>query len=156
MELRANIDEIGAFGHKPLGVTDCRLGLQIVARIGEAVRRDIHDAHDARPVHGNAGNRGARCREPVEQLLDARLVDGLKRAEPHNGVLDVAGFAFPKAHRSKGDEGASRKRQCRAKLDRLLRNRPMKQANRFQINARHRSPPKNRMRPKDRTRLTSA
>jgi hypothetical protein len=49
----ADVQDLGPLGEQPPGVGERRLGREVGAAVGEAVRRDIDDPHDA-----GSGRRG--------------------------------------------------------------------------------------------------
>ena len=71
--LAADVEDVGAFLGKLQAVRDGRLRRSMQAAVGEAVGRDVDDAHDARPVEGEAGESGARRGDRLE------VVRGIER-----------------------------------------------------------------------------
>src|SRR6516165_3819386 len=120
-----------------LGVLDCRGGFQLLAAIRETVGRDVHDAHDARSIHRNAGDGFARGYETIKQVLDSRLVNGLDGADAGNRVLDVARLALPEANGRKCYGTAS---QGQGGFDRnsVARHLAIEQSDRLEIETGHR------------------
>ena len=56
----ADVEDVGALGLEPQGMRDRGVGGGVAAAVGETVGRDVDDAHDARPVERDAGDRRAR------------------------------------------------------------------------------------------------
>ena len=62
--LRADVEDVGAFGRHAPGVIDGDGGVEELAAVGEGVRRDVENAHHGGP---------AECEQPRERI---RLVQG--------------------------------------------------------------------------------
>ena len=50
---------------------DGGLGREVAAAVGEAVGRDVDDAHDAGPVERKAGDGNARLLQTLQSLRDS-------------------------------------------------------------------------------------
>ena len=63
----ADVEDVGTLGLQLQAVRDGRLRIEIPAAVGEAVRRDVDDAHEAGPVEREAGNGRARPLQPLQR-----------------------------------------------------------------------------------------
>ncbi len=67
----ADVEHVGALGLELEGVGDGGFRCEVAAAVGEAVGRDVDDAHDAGPVEGEPGDGGPRRLQALEQGLPA-------------------------------------------------------------------------------------
>ena len=84
VRLAADVENVGAFLGESQPVRDGRLRRRVQPAIGEAVRRDVDDAHDARPVERQAGEARARA------LMASRSCRGMHRPAAPVALEEVA------------------------------------------------------------------
>ena len=77
----ADVEDIGTFGLQLQAMGDGGLRIEPAPAVGEAVGRDVDDAHEARPVHGEPGDGQARLLDALDEgrQLPARAVRQLRR-----------------------------------------------------------------------------
>ena len=66
--LAADVEDVGALVRQPQRVRDGGLRHPEAAAVGEAVGRDVDDAHDARLVERQAGEPGTRLGERLHEV----------------------------------------------------------------------------------------
>ncbi len=85
VEFAADVEDVGAFRLQLQAVGDGGFRREVAAAVGEAVGRDVDDAHDAGPVERQPGDRRTRALQSLQQLEDARRLPARHRPPAPGG-----------------------------------------------------------------------
>ena len=124
--LAANIENIGTFLRKPQAVIDRILGRAQHSTVGEAIRGNIDDAHNARAIERQTGKARAWCADRFEEIRGSKCISAPIALERISKRYDTPGgglsLALDNFHRCKAQRLA-RERQPAPCLFALLQRR---------------------------------